>query len=227
LLKKKNKIVKLRQGIKKEKMKIVIYCLIMVSLGCQTKPKSLSDYPDITNIFEAYEIDDLEKIIDSFNKSICKSENLKGTDVLECYEHYFTRMQKAVETGRLEFQLPYAEQEKLMKELDIRSFYEVWGNLRTWKRGSDTLKVVNNKYNGKYIKFLKSFSKENIKIQKYVFSYENIGDISPTMIADIVTNFNEYDIRDERIKLLIAIHYLTLNERNKIHEILNSANNKG
>ena len=61
MLKKKNKIVKLRQGIKKEKMKIVIYCLIMVSLGCQTKPKSLSDYPDITNIFEAYEIDDLEK----------------------------------------------------------------------------------------------------------------------------------------------------------------------
>ena len=136
-------------------------------------------------------------------------------------------MQKAVETGRLEFQLPYAEQEKLMKELDIRSFYEVWGNLRTWKRGSDTLKVVNNKYNGKYIKFLKSFSKENIKVQKYVFSYENIGDISPTMIADIVTNFNEYDRRDERIKLLIAIHYLTLNERNKIHEILNSTNNKG
>ena len=47
------------------------------------------------------------------------------------------------------------------------------------------------------------------------------------MIADIVTNYNEYDIRDERIKLLIAIHYLTLNERNNIQEILNSANNKG
>ena len=35
--------------------------------------------------------------------------------------------------------------------------------------------------------------------------------VTPTIEADIITNYEEYDISDERIRLFIAVHYLTKN----------------
>jgi hypothetical protein len=214
---------------KKEKMKIqtIVISLIIFVIGCQSNPKSLEDYKDVNKIFEANEIEDLEKIVDFFNESICKSENLESTNVLNCYEQYFKRMRKAEETGNVEMRISYQEQEKLMKEINLNTFNQIWTYGKTWKKGSDTLEVVNIKYDSKYIKFLKEFGKGNIKAKNYVERFEAVGDISPSMFADVLINYKDYDVRDERIKLLIAIHYLTQNEQFKIREKLNSAQNKG
>ena len=214
---------------KKKKMKIqtVLISFIILVIGCQSNPKSLRDYEEVNKIFQEKEIEDLERIVDFFNESICKSEKLENTNVLDCYELYFKRMRKAEETGIVEIQIPYQEQEKLMREIDLNSFNQIWSYGKTWRKNSDTLEVVNIKYDGKYIKFLKEFGKENIKAKNYVDRFEAVGDISPSMFADVLMNYKEYDVRDERIKLLIAIHYLTQNEQYKIHEKLNSAHNNG
>ena len=32
------------------------------------------------------------------------------------------------------------------------------------------------------------------------------------MVADVLINYEAYDISDERIRLMLAVHYLTLNK---------------
>ncbi len=209
------------------KIQTVLISFIILVIGCQSNPKSLGDYEEVNKIFQEKEIEELEKIVEFFNESICKSEKLENTNVLDCYEQYFKRMRKAEETGDVEIQIPYQEQEKLMQQLDINSFNEIWTYGKTWKKDSDTLEVINIKYDGKYIEFLKEFGRENIKAKNYVDRFEAVGDISPSMFADVLINYKEYDVRDERIKLLIAIHYLTQNEHYKVYEKLNSAQYKG
>ncbi|MBK8627678.1 MAG: hypothetical protein IPN86_19590 [Saprospiraceae bacterium] len=68
---------------------------------------------------------------------------------------------------------------------------------------------------GKYLDYLeKEISQINPKTKLYIEKFSMAGDISPSIFADVVKNYGEYDIEDERIRLLIAIHYLTINHRN-------------
>ncbi|MEM6298079.1 MAG: hypothetical protein AAF740_05250, partial [Bacteroidota bacterium] len=200
------------------KIQIILISLFIFVIGCQSNPKSLGDYEDVNKTFEADEVQDLEKIVNFFNESICESENLESTNVLNCYEQYFKRMLKAEETGIVEIQISYEAQEKLMKEINPRSFDQIWTYRKTWRKGTDTLEVVDINYDGKYIKFLKEFGKENIKAKYYAERFEATGDISPSMFADVLVNYKDYDVRDERVKLLIAIHYLTQNDQFKVRE---------
>ena len=65
-----------------------------------------------------------------------------------------------------------------------------------------------------YIKFLEDVGKENEKVAFYHDRFMQVGDISPTIVAFMMKEINEEDVMDERVRLMMAIHYLTLNEKN-------------
>lgn len=92
---------------------------------------------------------------------------------------------------------------------------QIWDFSPCWHRDcpDDTLKCITYSYNGKYLTYLEELGNENHLIQKYHEAYHFLGDISPTMVASILLDYKNYDIRDIRIRLVIAIHYLTLNDQ--------------
>ena len=193
------------------KLQIASLLLITLGMGCQPSPKAIGDYPDVKAVFHEEEIRDLAKIIAFFNEAICKSEHLDNSNVLACYERYFRRMQEAEETGNLAINIPRQEQETLLREISPGTFEQIWAHGKAWAKGTDTLDILNIKPEGKFMAFLQAYGKANPKAKDYAEKFEVVGDISPSMIADVLINHQAYDVRDERMKLLIAVHYLTLN----------------
>jgi len=168
----------------------------------------------VTNIFTGEEIQDLEKIVTFFNESICKSENIDSVDVDECYEQFFIRMHKAADSGKIDIQILHQSQDKLIADLDKNTVDQIW--LRTDRiMGSDTLEALQYRRDGKFVEFLRALGQDNENVKDYVELLEIFGIVSPSMLSDPIVNYQEYNIQDKRMKLMIAVHYLTLNEQNR------------
>src|SRR5690606_37030705 len=118
-----------------------------------------------------------------------------------------------------EIKIPFSEQQKLYDSISDSTFNQIWCLGKSWKRDSpDTLKHIGLRYDGKYSEFLKSFGKENKVIQGDYQTFEDAGAISPSMVAGLLFNYEDYDVRDIRIKLIVAIHYLTMSDQNERKE---------
>ena len=197
-------------------MKKVTYILIVLFLISCT-PESIGSLNSDTLIkktFNKSEIKDLQKIIDFFNNEICNSnyENLN-----ECYQNYCSKRKKQVELN-VEFNtnINFEKQQKLYSKIQNNTFKEIWSFQKSLpiRERKDTLKYLSFNHNGKFVEFLKQYGNENKKIKNYYESFLMFRDISPSMFAGVLMEFEDYDIKDIRSKLIFAIHYLTLNDQN-------------
>ncbi len=193
-------------------MKGMCFCLIIFSVGCQPDQKSLIEYPQIGQVFDKHEIDDLDRIITFFNRTICRSENLEGSDVLKCYDLFFKRMKNGEQKGIIEIQIPQQDQEHLLDILNPTTINEIWSKYTIKNKSTVDIEILNLKTVGKYNRFLNEMGKENKNIRQYVESLEAVGEFTPFMVYDVLVNYSEYDVSDKRIQLFIAIHYLTFNK---------------
>lgn len=82
----------------------------------------------------------------------------------------------------------------------------------------DTLKYLDLRTDGKYAEFLKKLGKENEVVQEYYEELQASVGISPGMAAHLLMNPEDYDVNDVRVKLLVAIHYLTMNDQYERNE---------
>jgi hypothetical protein len=191
-------------------MKFFSLLLLITTLSCQAQ--SLADYQVVREVFNTDEIADLEKIISFFNQSICEAENRLESNVVDCYDHYFKRMRSAEQTGVIDLKIPQEAQGQLLNELSPNTLNEIWSRSLVSGRCPPEVFDLNLKVKSKYIRFLKLLSKENGKIKKYVEMLEGAGELSTGMVADVLLNYKDYDIRDKRIQLFMAVHYLTFNK---------------
>ncbi|MEN8123272.1 MAG: hypothetical protein ABFS35_23245 [Bacteroidota bacterium] len=123
-------------------------------------------------------------------------------------------MKKNSDFGIFEIGIPFENQIQMYDRIDEITFQNIWTFNKSWKPDlPGTLKSIGIKYNSKYVDFLELFGKESEVVNNYYEDLMSCGDISPTMVADVLINHAQYDIQDERIRLLIAIHYLTLNDQ--------------
>ncbi len=205
---------------------------ILLIWSCNTKQEiQLEKFKTITQTFNAEQVKGLNEILAFFDEEVCNSLGMEDKKVLDCYQKYFKKLALSVETGNLEINISYPKQTEFLSKINPDLFQEIWneGEMRTPKRTKeirnikpDTIKLNFIKLNGGYVNFLKSLAEENDKIKFYSERLQAVGEISPSMLADVLMNYKDYDISDERLRLVIAIHYLTLNELNeKRSELMN------
>lgn len=208
-------------GVGTVNMKKVYYVFLLLLIGCKpVHQQGLDSIQTITKVFDESEIKDLEKILHFFNKQICKTENIENTDVNECYQRFFKRMKEQEKTGEFETEISFQEQENMYKQISESTFNQIWVFAESCHPDSpESLKEIVFNNNGKYLKYLKELGRKNDLIKNYYESYNSVGDISPTMIGSVLMEYEEYNISDVRIQLLIAIHYLTLNDQDKRKDI--------
>ena len=199
------------------KIQFLLISLLFIGMGCQSHPKEHADYTTIKEVFEPHEIEELEHILSFFRTAICQSEKLESEDFLTCYDSYFERMKKNYEAGSIEIQIPYSDQQQLFDKLDTVLFKEIWGStsMATNPSHSEHFEVNMLNLEGKYMEFLKSYGKENLMVEFYRDKLESAGIITPAMLGAIIMDHERHEIKDKRFQLLVAIHYLTLNEDNK------------
>ena len=198
---------------------LLLLTFILTIVSCSRTDEKLRDNQTIKSVFDNKEIRDLEKILTFFEYQICKIENINSDNVLICYESFFIRMDKAEESGDIDIQVPFENQMELYDKIDTSTFNQLWTFNWSWKFGSpDSLKSITFNYEGKYVRFLESFGRENKIIKDYYDSFQAAGDISPNNVAKLLKMYKDYDIKDIRIRLLIAMHYLTMNDQYKRKE---------
>ena len=148
------------------------------------------------------------------DKSIGLTDKNKDEDVLKVYADFFNTNSEIEKVADLELPINFNDQKDLYNQIDKKTFENIWSI--GWSRkmdSNDTLKNVELNRHGKYVEFLKTLGKQDSIIDKYCTGLEVAGDISPAMVADLVKNYNNYNIKDPKIRLMIAIHYLTLNDK--------------
>lgn len=191
---------------------IFLIIALVVSPGNILAQKPLSKYKDVREIFTKAQIRELEKIIIFFNDAICTIKGVENSPPDECYHMYFERLLAEEETGNIHFGISHKQREHLFANIDSGLFNEIWTYGKSLDRKAESNAVINILHNGKYVKLLNTISAEDVKVHEYATKLQAAGGIAPSMIADVLYNYKQYDIVDERIKLLIAIHYITLSD---------------
>lgn len=202
----------------------VLLVFTIILFGCENQPKKLTDYSDFSMLADQ-EVQGFEEVLGFFSEIICTDIVSKKRDVSFCYRQYLQTLKQTI-GKHMDYQIPFLSQVEFIESLDSIRFSQIWMYGETRNKKSDTAKVLYINPDGNYADFLKSFAKTNEKVKKYYSLYDIMGTISPTMYSDLLINHHEYDVEDLRIRLLISVHYLTINYNNNISEQLKSLEKK-
>jgi len=197
------------------KRHIQILLLLILSFNCNAQINELKSCRIVNSIFNESEIQDLETITNFFEKKICNKDSIE-----KCYYSFIAKLIRNEENGELfNIEIPFEEQTELYQDINKETFANIWFFQKVWTRNSaDTLKSLNYNYNGKFIAFLKEYGKNEKNIEIYYQTFIASEDISPSMYVQMLLNIKEMNIKDIRNRLVIAIHYLTINDNLKRNE---------
>lgn len=195
---------------------LLIIVLILGLTNCSVGQKRLVDDKIIKKSFSESEIQDLQLLYDFFNQSISDSES----DIEDCYDDFFIQVKQAADSGSMYLPIPFEKQKKVYDKFQDSTFYQIWAFGKTWtpENPNDTLREVYFRWDGKFVSFLKKAGKKDEFIKAYHESVEATGGLVPSIIAGIIMNYEKLNIEDPKVKFVIAIHYLTLNDQYKRRE---------
>jgi hypothetical protein len=197
-----------------------LICLAEYSAG----QSRLSDNETIQESFTNTEIEDLQMLFDFFNESICTEEH--SDDLNTCYSDFFKRMEKSEDSGEFDLDIPFDRQKEVYRAFKDSTFYRIWSfrdrqeyDLRESIQPKGVIKTVFFAHDDKYLDFVKSTA---ARYEIIDFYYDSIlaegGDIGPGLFASMLIEHDKYNVDDIRVKFIVAIHYLTLNDQYKRDE---------
>ena len=210
-------------SIKKKKMKykqLILLSIMVILFSCQIEKDTKLES---NKTFSESETKEIINLLNQFDSEICKNENKENGNISICYQAFFQRIVKEIENGSYEIGINEASQKRIVETLSPELYKEFWKqgegiiNRRIPNSNETFSDSIQSLYiaKGKYFEFLENeVSKINPTTKQYFDKFITVGDISPSMVADVAKNYENYDIKDERIRFLIAIHYLTLNDQN-------------
>ncbi|MEX0811022.1 MAG: hypothetical protein WD048_02320 [Chitinophagales bacterium] len=196
---------------------LLLFLSFTMFIGCSKKANKLTHIKEINSVFTESEIEDLEVLFDFFNNSIC---NNKIEYLTDCYYDFFDKVKTSADSGSLYLHIPIEDQLALYDQLNDSTFYQIWAIGKSWNHEDtdDTLKSVYYRWDGKFFEFLKQAGKQNEFAKAYLESVEAAGSPPPSLVASITYNYKELGIEDLRVKFILAIHFLTLNDEYKREE---------
>lgn len=197
--------------IPKKTLRKLILLILILNLSC----KSQFSTPELKASFSADQIADLKKITDFFEKQICENEQ---TNFKNCFE---TILPDLINLGyepifeRVDFQ----KQRELYQSIGKDTFKEIWNfcistNSQTNQKHQS---LCARGIDGKYANFLLTIGKNNKLVKEYADRLIASGDFeSSTLLQQwIYTNKVSFDLENPNIKLIIAIHFLSINDQEK------------
>lgn len=192
----------------------LIICCFFGLTNFSIGQEKLSDSKAIRKTFSEAEIQDLQLLFDFFNRSICSHDSYPN--LTECYQSFFKQVEETLERNDLQLPIPYDFQKKVYAQISDSTFYQIWtveGREVFSDFPLDTFRLASINPKGKFVKFLKRAGKKDKELKRYYETFRAAGDLTPSMIAGLLVNHDLYTIADLQVKFVVAIHYLTLNDR--------------
>lgn len=190
-----------------------IITVISISSCQQEKYTGLAAYPDMRAIFTEAEMQDLETILAFFEHEICDLLQVPGDSVLPCYQAFIANVDHAQSTGVLYVAVPFDKQLELYEKLSDAAFTQIWlRGTGVDQATGDTVQRMNLSFDGKYMRFLDTLKIDHQIIDAYTRSFKDEHRMSSKMIEGVLYTAHLYDLSDLRMRLFIAMHYLTVND---------------
>nr|WP_321485116.1 hypothetical protein [uncultured Draconibacterium sp.] len=193
---------------------VVLILTTVIALACSTqKQNDLSNDKAIRAYFNENEIQNLTKIQRFFDKSIGVTDYTNEEEISSKYSDFFKLNSEIGMVSEIKIPFSMGAQNDLNKRLDKAFFNNIW--IFKELKSNTTAAIVTTMElnpNGKFVKFIEKQGRQNKKFENYYNTIRVAGGITPSLVFNIAKNFNDYNIRDPQTRLLIAIHYLTIND---------------
>lgn len=161
--------------------------------------------------FSVQQISDLNKTKDFFKNQVCK------TDFKTCFN--ITNHDSLLANGvGIWTKIDLNEQEQLYKNISKSTFAEIWMFCEsTFYPSKIKAKSLCASTSGKYLKYLYDLGKTNPRIAKYAKKIELSGNFNSLDLQyhEIINENDAFDLNDPNIQLILAIHYLSINDQVK------------
>lgn len=193
-----------------------IIMLIVFFFSCSSYKYKLENDSIIKQHFNEDEIKDLEEIIEFFDNEIQQQYRNPDKDIYKSYENFFENLSTVGKAADIQNKIgiSQARQRKILKEIEKSLFDKLWYYETGYRPlTNDSILSLNVNYLGEYMAFLKSVAKVDTTIRDYYKPIEASGCIPPSLIAGVINYYQNYDLTKKRIRLILAIHYLTVNDQ--------------
>jgi len=194
---------------------ILIFGVIILHLNssCETEYSTA----ELKNNFSNEQITDLNRITEFFKKSVCENSEFQ-----DCYEKTKHDSLQASGVG-IWTKIDFNEQIKLYDRISKSTFNEIWMYCEsTYYPSKIKAKSLCAVSTGKYQKYLTDLGKTNPRIAKYADRIQVSGDFNSLDIQyqEVLNNKETFDLKDPNIQLILAIHYISINDQVKRNEDL-------
>ncbi|WP_051191579.1 hypothetical protein [Flavobacterium gelidilacus] len=198
--------------------KITNFILGFIILGFLSSCKTQYSTTELNANFNSQEIQDLNKIRDFFKVEMCIYRDLNFKDCYKEIPHDYLDASGNPFWTNIDFE----KQQKLYNEISISTFEQIWTFCKTKYRIKPGLefKTICANSEGKYQKYLSELGKKNPRIAEYSNVVNSSGhyDSIDLQYWEIKKNKKYINLNDPNIQLILAIHYLSLNDQEKRDE---------
>jgi len=187
--------------------------LLFLLIGCaENAPRQgyLKSDDLIALHFNKYQIKDLETVMAFFEAEICPQLPTTPEAATDCYKAFSKSLSDSGNFGDLKLGISLEKQIEVMASIRPVTFDAIWLDGKV-KIQSDSTASFGLKYGSQYSNFLNSFGKENEAVKQYFDVFDQRGGMTPSMIASVLLEYEKFGLEDQRGRLVLAIHYLTLN----------------
>jgi hypothetical protein len=185
---------------------------LLVHFSCankhiQTTEKNnvLANDSTIIKVFSIEEIKGLQLMLDFFTKEICSYAGIDASDPSKGYTTYLTMLKEQSTSGTYTIPFSLAQQNELFNNVSSQLIKEIW------IPSSDPNPYELIATNGKYLTFLTILANKNPVWMSYKNNVLSAGTISASNQAMVILQPDFFDMDDIRVRLLIAIHFFTIN----------------
>ena len=194
---------------------ILIFGIIILQLNFSCKTQYYAT--ELNDNFTTEQISDLNKISDFFKNQICLNMD---SDFKNCYERIPHEYLEATGSG-FWTNIDFEKQKELYGQISKSTFNEIWMFCKSteYKTGKEIKSLCTNS-TGKYYKYLSDLGNKNPRIAKYAERINASGDYNGLDIQywNVLNDKKHFDLNNPNIQLILAIHYLSLNDQEKRNE---------
>jgi hypothetical protein len=194
--------------------KIFTIISILFFLSCNSELTT----KELNNNFSKEQIHDLNKIIEFYKNEI---SNSSSSDFKTLFNLQLKEFSEKGKNPKI-YDLDYSKQKALYNTISKETFKSIWYFCEQYHSKTDISKrIICFDSKTKYKYFLADVGRYNKHIAEYAKIQNNLGLDTTTWLEQTILMYpKEFDLSDQNIQLIIAIHYLSQNDLNKRNEFL-------
>lgn len=201
-------------------MKNKLLLIFFLSLGwtsCKTQYSKI----ELRANFTSREIADLNKITSFFKEEVCGN-----MDFDTCFRKI--NIDSLVAEGENVWnRISFEKQVEFYSEISTSVFDEIWMFCEsTYHPSGIKAKEICSAVDGKYLQYLKDLGRNNPRIAEYAKRIRASGDFNvfDVYFKDLLQDNEYFNLNDSNIQLILAVHYLTMNDQEKRNASLKEMN---